>query len=245
MCFKCGMKRIVLILQIALLVACTQGGGTPSSSAISPAAHGSVFSQYIIVGDSLMDLSSGGELTTTASLILLEENKSVTNISLAGQSMAGFFGKGGAEKDGVGGAINFLTVPAENLWHEPPGTAVIIELGHNDWYASTAESEFYDSYIRFLKTIDREKLVVVFCVVPVPAKWDYNGHKNANGITYEAFRETVRKVGETRLCNLIETSDWFTEKDIYDRSIMTDGVHLAAGGHRRYKDRLIHELAKY
>jgi hypothetical protein len=244
-CFMGIMKSLLFMLSVVVLSACTSGGGSYQNPQAPPSATKTAFSHYIIVGDSLMDLSSGGELTTTGSLILLEENKSVTNISLAGQTMAGFYGVGGAEKDGVSGAINFLTVPPENQWYHPPGTAVIIELAHNDWFAATPADEFFDSYVRFLEAIDAEKLVSIFCVVPIAAKWDYDGRQNANGMTYEAFRDVVRKVAGTGLCNLVETSGWFTKEEVYDPLIMPDGVHLAAGGHRRYKDRLIQELSKY
>lgn len=239
------MKRTFLVFQITILIACAQGGGSYPGAKDSPEVNGTHFSSYIIVGDSLMDLSSGGELTTTASLILLEENKSVTNISLAGQTMAGFLGEGGAQKDRVGDAINFLTVSKDNDWYAPPGTAVIIELAHNDWYASTPDRDFYASYVQFLEAIDTEKLVTVFCVVPIAAKWDYNGRLNANGSTYEAFREIVRELGDTGLCNLIETADWFSEEDISNPDIVTDGVHLAPGGHRKYKDLLIRDLSTH
>lgn len=245
MCFKEWMKHVLFLLPLTWLIACTQGGGSPPEAETLQNGKGATFSHYIFVGDSLMDLSSGGELTTTPSLILLEEGKSVTNISLAGQSMAGFAGRGGAQEHGVGNAINFLTVPAENLWYKSPGTAVIIELAHNDWFASTPPDVFFDSYVEFLEDIDTEKLVLVFCVVPIPAKWDYNGRQNARGMTYEAFRDIVREVAETGLCNVIETSDWFTEEDVHDPAMMTDGVHLAPAGHRRYKDRLIRALGEY
>lgn len=241
----CSITRTLLLMLFTLLVACTQAGGSPPGSQTAAHLPSPAFSHYIIVGDSLMDLSSDGELTTTPSLILLEEGKSVTNFSLAGQSMAGFLGKGGAQRDGVGGAINFLTVSEGSLLYGPPGAAVIIELAHNDWYASNPVDEFYASYVQFLEAIDRAKLVIVFCVAPIPAKWDYNGRRNANDATYEVFREAVRRVSETGLCNLVETSDWFTENDVFDPTIMTDGVHLTAGGHRRYKDRLIQAVDQY
>lgn len=239
------MKSLFFILLVAVLAGCASGRGPHQNPQALPHVTTTAFSHYIIVGDSLMDLSSGGELTTTGSLILLEENKSVTNISLAGQTMAGFYGVGGAERDGVSGTINFLTVPPENQWYHPPGTAVIIELAHNDWFASTQADEFFDSYVRFLEAIDTEKLVSIFCIIPIAAKWDYDGRRNANGMTYEGLRDVVRKVAGTGLCNLVETSDWFTKEDVYDPFMMTDGVHLTAGGHRRYKDRLIQELSKY
>lgn len=243
------MIRLLFIPLAGMLTACALDGGSLQNPqglpGTPPHATRTAFSHYIIVGDSLMDLSSGGELTTTGSLILLEENKSVTNISLAGQTMAGVYGRGGAEKDGVSGAINFLTVPADNPWSEPPGAAVIIELAHNDWFASTPADDFFDSYVRFLKAIDTEKQVSLFCVVPIAAKWDYNGRQNANGMTYEALRDVVRKVAQTSLCHLVETAGWFTEEDVYDPNIMSDGVHLGADGHRIYKDRLIQDLSKY
>ena len=103
------MKNILLIALIIILAACSSGGGFSYKSQDPPYVSKTAFSQYIIVGDSIMDASSDGELTTTSSLILLEENKSVVNISLSGQTMMGWGGKGGAEKDGVGGAINYLT----------------------------------------------------------------------------------------------------------------------------------------
>jgi lysophospholipase L1-like esterase len=243
--FSFSMKRVFLVAKITLLAACAQGGGSISTAESELVADRAPFSSYVIVGDSLMDLSSGGELTTTASLILLEEEKSVINISLSGQTMAGYLGKGGAQKNRVGDAINFLTTSKEGQWYTAPGTAVIIELAHNDWYASTPADDFYDSYVKFLKAIDRERLVVVFCVVPIAAKWDYNGRQNANGVAYEQYREIVRKIAKTGLCDLIETSDWFTEEDVKNPSIMTDGVHLAQAGHRKYKDRLIQEMMKY
>jgi len=229
-----------------ILAACSSGAGSLYKSQDPPYSSKTNFAQYIIVGDSLMDWSSDGELTTTASLILHEENKSVVNISLAGQTMSGMGGKGGAEKDGVSGAINYLTAHSNYLWHQPPGTAVIIELAHNDWFGSTSADNFFDSYVRFLESIDSAgQRVSVFCVVPVAAKWDYDGHKNANGMTYEALRVVVRNLAGTGLCHLIETSGWFTKEDVYDPLIMPDGLHLAAGGHRIYKDRLIQELSKY
>jgi GDSL-like Lipase/Acylhydrolase family len=241
------MQKLFSILLIVASAACFSGEDSRPEHPQQPYVNTTAFSQYIIVGDSLMDWSSGdgGELTTTASLMLLEENKSVTNISLAGQTMAGFNGKGGAEKDGVSGGINYLTGHGKHFWHRKPGTAVIIGLAHNDWWASTSAEVFFDSYVRFLEAIDRSELVSVFCIVPVAAKWDYTGHKNKRGMTYEAYRIVVREVAETGLCNLIDTSDWFTKKNVYDPLIMSDGLHLAAGGHRIYKDRLIEELGKY
>lgn len=235
------MKNIRLIALIVILAACSSGCGFSYKSQDPPYVSKTAFSQYIIVGDSIMDGSSDGELTTTASLILLEENKSVVNISLSGQTMMGWGGKGGAEKDGVGGAINYLTAHGRQI-----GTAVVIELGHNDWYISSSADDFFHSYIRFLKSIDNpDKRVSLFCVVPVAAKWDYEGRTNANGMTYEELRAAVRKVAGTGLCHLVETSGWFTKEDVYNPLIMPDGLHLAAGGHRIYKDRLILELSKY
>jgi len=178
--------------------------------------------------------------------MLLEENKSVTNISLAGQTMAGIDGDGGAEKDGVGGAINYLTAHGKTLWHPAPGTAVVVELGHNDWFSSTPADDIFDSYVRFLQSIENtDKMVSVFCVVPVAAKWDYDGHQNAHGMTYEELRILVRKIAGTGLCKPVETSGWFTKDDVYNPLIMSDALHLAAGGHRIYKDRLLQALSKY
>lgn len=242
------MRNVFLVVLMAALVACSSRADIPrQSSQVAPHATTTAFSQYIFVGDSLMDWSSNeeGELTTTASLILLEENKSVANISLAGQTMAGLGGVGGAEKDGVSGAINYLTAHGKHSGHGKPGTAVIIELAHNDWWASTSAEDFFDSYVRFLEAIETTDRVAVFCVVPVAAKWDYNGYKNANGMTYEALRIVVRDIAVTGLCKLIETSAWFTKDNVYDPLIMWDDLHLAAGGHRIYKDRLVQELSKY
>lgn len=159
--------------------------------------------------------------------------------------MAGLRGEGGAEKDGVSGAINYLTAHGKHAIHGKPGTAVIIELAHNDWWASTSAKDFSDSYVRFLEAIDTGDRVSVFCVVPVAAKWDYNGYKNANGMTYEGWRMVVRDIAETGLCDLIETSGWFSEDNVYDLLIMWDGLHLGADGHRVYKDRLMQELSKH
>ncbi len=241
------MKEILLISFVVILGACSSMGAPFYQSQEPRYATETAFAQYIIVGDSLMDWSLGaGEATTTASLILLEENKSVANISLAGQTMAGIEGEGGAEKDGVSGAINYLTKHGKRVWGPPPGTAVIVELAHNDWSFSTSADDFYNSYVRFLESIDdTDNMVSVFCVVPVAAKWDYDGSQNANGMTYEGLRDVVRKVAETGLCHQVETAGWFTKENVYDPLIMPDGLHLAAGGHRIYKDRLIHELSTF
>jgi hypothetical protein len=237
------MKRLFFIALSTVLTACTSSGG-PNSAAQDPAL--SAFRQYIIVGDSLMDFSADGELTTTASLILLEENTSVVNISRAGQSMAGVGGVGGAERDGVSGAVNYLTAYGRNPRGVRPGTAVIVELAHNDWSISTPADDLFSSYVRFLEAIDRgNNAVSVFCILPIAATWDYDGHQNANGMTYEALRGVVRKIAGTGLCNLVDTTGWFSKEDVNDPLIMPDGLHLAAGGHRIYKDRLMQELRKY
>lgn len=236
---KRAYENNFLLVFLFTLTACSAGEGQPYKSPAPQYEAKTAFGQYIIIGDSLMDISSGGEITTTASLILLEENKSVVNISLDGQTMAG------AEKTGVSGAVNYLTADGHSPWFPPPGSAVIVELAHNDWAGSTPSIVFYDRYVRFLSAIEKSDVVSVFCVVPVAAKWDYEGKKNANGVTYGELREVVRGVAKTGLCNLIETSDWFTREDVYDLNIMSDGLHLAAGGHRIYKDRLIEELGKY
>lgn len=231
---------------LVVLAACSSGGGTTHTRRAAPDPTTAAFSQYIIVGDSLMDWSSGGdELTTTASLILLEENRSVVNISLAGQTMAGIDGRGGAEKDGVSGAINYLTAHGNYTGNPNFSSAVIIELAHNDWWVATSAEDFFNSYVRFLRAIETSDQVSIFCVVPVAAKWDYEGFKNPNGETYEELRNVVRKVSRTGLCKLVETSGWFTQENVYDRTIMWDGLHLSAGGHRIYKDRLIQALGKY
>ena len=51
--------------------------------------------------------------------------------------------------------------------------------------------------------------------------------------------------GKPGLGNLVETSDWFAEEDVHDPPIPSDGLHLAVGGHRIYKDRPVAELSKY
>jgi hypothetical protein len=236
---KRAYQNNFLLVFLFVLTACSTGEDQPYESPAPQHEGKTAFGQYIIIGDSLMDSSSGGEITTTASLILLEENKSVINISLAGQTM------GAAEKNSVSGAVNYLTADGHSPWFPPPGSAVIVELAHNDWAGSTPSIDFYDSYVRFLSAIEKSDTVSVFCVVPVAAKWDYEGRKNSNGMTYGELREVVRGLAKTGLCNLIETSDWFTREDVYDLNIMSDGLHLAAGGHRIYKDRLIEELGKY
>lgn len=193
-----------------------------------------------------MDVSSGGELTTTASLILLEENVSVINISMAGQTMAGDAGKGGAENDRVSGAVNYLTLHGIETAMAPRTTAVVVLLGHNDWARSTSTDSFSRSYVRFLESIDRPNdSVSVFCVVPIAAMWDFAATKNSNDVPYEAFRDVVRKIAGTGLCNLVETSGWFGTNDVSDPLVMIDGIHLAAGGHRRFKDHLIQALPKH
>jgi lysophospholipase L1-like esterase len=240
-----NMKKVLLLALAIMLTACSSGGHLPFKSQDLPYKTNAVFNQYIIIGDSIMDMSSD-EITTTASLILLEENTSVINISRAGQTMAGTDGKGGAERDHVSGAINYLTGHGEYSFLAHRNTAVIVLLGHNDWFHSTSEDNFFQSYVRFLESIIRPNdSVSVFCIVPVPAAWDYNGLNNANNVTYEAFRDVVRRVARTGLCNLVDTSGWFTEEDVQDPRIMRDGVHFAAGGHRRFKEYLIHELRKY
>jgi hypothetical protein len=234
------MKSLILLALLVVLAACTSLGVEPLDSHGSADSSRNTFNNYIIVGDSIMDMSVEGESTTTASLILLEENKSVTNISLAGQTMTGVGGEGGAEKDGVSGAINFLT----SRGRYPQSTAVIIELAHNDWYFSVSADAIFESYTGFLKAIDTGPSVSLFCVVPIAAKWDYLGSKNANGMTYEELRNVVRKVAATGLCNPVETTAWFTREDVGNPLIMPDGLHLAAGGHRIYKDQLIEALKK-
>jgi lysophospholipase L1-like esterase len=238
--------KIVLLMALPIMpTACVSGGNSPFNTQDPHSKATPSFNQYIIVGDSIMDMSSD-ELTTTASLILLEENVSVVNISMAGQTMAGIDGKGGAERDHVSGTINYLTLHGENSVVVPRTTAVIVQLGHNDWFHSTSEDNFFHSYIQFLESISRPNdSVSVFCIVPVPATWDYNSVKNSNDMSYEAFRDIVRNVAGTGLCNLVETSDWFTEEDVHDPGIMPDGVHLVAGGHRRFKDNLMYELRNY
>ena len=99
--------------------------------------------------------------------------------------------------------------------------------------------------MKFLQSIDNQKLVVVFCVIPIAAKWDYNGQRNQNDVSYEEFRGVVRRVADTGLCELLETAGWFSEADVNDVSIMTDGVHLAPAGHRKYKDQLMRSLSAY
>lgn len=240
-----NMKKVLLLALTIMLTACSSGGSLPFKSQDPASKTNGAFNQYIIVGDSIMDMSSD-ELTTTASLILLEENASVINISMAGQTMAGSNLEGGAEKDGVSGAINYLTLHGENSFVVRRNTAVIVLLGHNDWFHSTSEDNFFHSYVRFLESIIRPNdSVSVFCVVPVIAAWDHNDLKNSNNVTYEAFRDVVRRVARTGLCNLIETSNWFSEEDFHDPRIIPDGVHFAAGGHRIFKEHLIHELRKY
>lgn len=242
------MKRLLskALALSAILTACSYAGTPVAGTQVSPGAAKPSFLQYIFVGDSLMDFSTDGELTTTASLILLEDNKSVTNISLAGQTMAGVHGAGGAERDGVSGAVNYLTAHGKHTLPDTLGTAVIVELAHNDWIISTPADELFNSYVRFLSAIDRgDHEVAVFCIVPIAAKWDYDGHQNANGMTYDDLRNLVRKVAGTGLCNLVETAGWFSKGDVKDPLIMPDGIHLAAGGHRIYKDRLMQELRKY
>jgi hypothetical protein len=238
-------KMLIAALSIAL-AACSFGGNPPYKSQDPNCGTSECFSQYIIVGDSIMDISSEGELTTTAALILLEENVSVVNISMAGQTMAGTDGIGGAEKDGVGGTINYLTLHGDNNFLVPRTTAVIVQLAHNDWAHSTSEEDFFQSYVRFLESIDRpNNSVSVFCVVPVAAMWDYVDLRNSNDVTYEAFRDVVRRVAGTGLCNIVETTDWFTQDDVSDPLIMTNGLHLAVGGHRKFKDHLMRDMGKY
>lgn len=196
--------------------------------------------RYIIIGDSIMDTSSGTESTTTASLILLEENISVVNISLSGQTMAGPNGAAGSLNSNVSGAVNYLSPTNQLFGVNTGGVAVIIQLGHNDWYMGISKKTFLDRYKKFLESIVRRGgLVRVYCVVPIPAKWDFNGHQNNDGLSLESWREGIRGLGESGACETVDTTDWFAPSQVSDTNIYHDGLHLAPGGHRIFKNRLM------
>lgn len=195
------------------------------------------YAKFVIVGDSLMDeWNPWTELPwMTSKLIEREEERPVLNISLGGQRLQA------AVDDGVAGAINYYTGHGR---HSP--IAVFVELAHNDWaFAKTDLNQFYDNYVEFLGDIeDGNNVVDVFCIVPVLAKHDYEHPINKHGESYDDVRDTVRRVAETGLCDIVETADWFYFEDVYDAEHFPDGLHLGSAGHRKYKDGMMTAIGR-
>lgn len=192
--------------------------------------------QVIIIGDSLMagslQLDDPKAITyrsTTSALLLNDHDLSVHNISLAGQTLLK------AVKHKVGNAVNYLT-------DEGGGndrTAVVVELAHNDWWYESTLMEIRSNYTALLSQIIQSEAVEVFCMVPVASRWDSTHKLNEHGDSYEDVRNTVRDMASTGLCTLVETRDWFTEADVWDRYIMPDGLHFGGRAHLVYANRLL------
>jgi lysophospholipase L1-like esterase len=222
--------------------------GVLSFASVGHAAETKLW-QVIIIGDSIMHGSqepASNSLfhfnTTTASILLNENDLSVHNISRGWQTLSS------AAANGVGGAVNYLTMNANGkpMYSDDKNTmrtAVVIQLGHNDWYLNQDNQEtIRRNYISLLESINRSELVEVFCVVPIGARWDSEHYLNAHDDSYEDTRATVRGVADSGFCTLIETADWFTETDIYDGYCIPDGLHLGDRGHEIYARRLLEAI---
>lgn len=195
------------------------------------------YAKFIFIGDSLLDDWNPWTPFNlmTSELIENEEQRPVLNIALGGQRLHS------AVSDNVAGAINFYTGHGS---HSP--MAVFVELAHNDWaFAKYTLDEYYDNYVTLLSSIeDRNDVIDLYCIVPIVARHDYEHPVNPHGETYDDVRETVRRVADTGLCELIETASWYDEGDIYDTLLFPDGLHMGPGAHRKYKDGLMIALGR-
>lgn len=252
--FSSLFKPIVLALLI-LLSACTGltrteiiedaiPGGKPAISSQLAAAGTHIasrnYGKIIIIGDSLMsgarlvNASNTETFEDTAAVILQREHGiSVDNLSISGNAMQR------AIDFNIGSAVNYLT--ADGSFNVGDGTAVVVELAHNDWYWGISSlSTLQANYIALLQSINLGKLDKVrrFCMLPTAAIHDYL-HTVRGETSYEDVRDIVRSVANTGLCELIDTSDWFDQDDVNYPEMMPDGLHWSARAHEVVAQRLL------
>jgi hypothetical protein len=191
----------------------------------------------IIIGDSVMAESFDGPATTASSLITRDYNWYVVDISNSGQTLLN------AVRLEIWKAVEFTAGDAsENVGKDPQRVSVAVQLGHNDWFWWGVGPERFEKNYRKLLTELNSLPVTTYCVVPLPARWDYNGKRNTSNLQYEDIRVIVRKLAGLGLCRLIETRHWYTEKQINKGSAMPDALHLSGEGHAIFTKNLMDEL---
>lgn len=233
------MKRILAaVIMVFSLTACEKGGGNnfiPSANAgeLPPPS----FARHIIIGDSLMDAVFNAEEIfnvthlsyENAAHLMQAEGKQVHNISRGGQMMVA------ADRLGVAGSVNYLA---------SKDTAVIIELGHNDWVWGSGDLDsFVSDYKSFIDAITVD--VEVFCIVPILVGHDITHQLSRFDESYDDLRDAIRGIAADGYCNVIETSDWYELNDLYNPAIFPDQLHLGPDGHKIYANRLSTALEDY
>lgn len=211
--------------------------GQITTQSIVPSKLSKDVRQVIILGDSIMHTSHSESGTntysTTAAILQQAHGMHVTNISLSGQTVQD------AAASGVGGAVNYLT----NHGHSKLGTAVWIEIGVNDWiFFHRSPEEFAADYTQLLSSIERGPYVTIYCVSMLASFFDAEHWVAANGTTLDNMRAVVRDIGNSGLCQYVDTSKWFSTAEIYDGYTMPDGLHLGSTGHTKYSNLLLETI---
>ena len=199
-----------------------------------------IYPTLIIIGDSVMAQSFDGPATTVSSLITRDYDWYVVNISNSGQTLLN------AVRLEIWKAVEFTAGDAsENSGRGPERVSVAVQLGHNDWFWWGVGPERFEKNYRKLLTEVNSLPVTTYCVVPLPARWDYNGKRNTSNLHYEDIRVIVRELAESGLCRLIETRHWYTEQQVKNGSTMPDALHLSGEGHAIFTKNLMDKLTSY
>lgn len=231
---KVRTTRCAAVLVMALsLCACGTNVARPKPATEST----SPIKTLIILGDSLMARSSDGVGTTSSSVITREYDWRVINISQSGETLAN------AVQLQIWKAVQFVFGGASADSEERrQKNNVVVQLGHNDWFWWGVDEQVFEKNYRQLLTELNPLPTTVYCLVPISARWDYNGKVNASNLPYEDIRMIVRGLAKEGLCQLIETRDWYTEQHVMGTTAMPDGLHLNGKGHQIFSDNLMESL---
>ena len=219
-----------ILLAVALsLSACSTAMKPQELETESPTPHPTL----IILGDSLMAQSYDGPRTTASSVIARDYDWYVVNISRPGATLAA------AVRLEIWKAVQFIFGNAGWDSDARRKNSVVVQLAHNDWFWWQADSERFEKNYRKLLTGLSPLPTTVYCLVPLPAGWDYAGRVNGSNTSYEDIREVPRNLAAEGLCRLIETRDWYTEQDIMAGNAMPDQLHLNGEGHQIFARNLM------
>jgi hypothetical protein len=200
--------------------------------------------QIIIIGDSIMqgsfhypDQAEHAGLTmdysdTTAARLNREHNRCVHNISKWGQTLLG------ARQATMANTVKYLT----HNGTEPGGTAVWIQLGYNDWSIGRTIEQMFEDYVHLLWNVPRGDRIRYYCAVPIINKADTEHTFNAAQVSLEQWRDKIRWLGNSGMCDMVETDTWFDTTSLYSPDLLPDGVHMGATAHEVYTSKLLEAI---
>jgi lysophospholipase L1-like esterase len=227
------MRHARLWMYLFMTLALGACAGIPGTKAPGGASLVPEYPTLVIIGDSIMFGSFDGPGTTTAAVFSHDYNWHVINISQSGQMVTA------AVHLEIWKAVEFVagrtTASSDSA---KPDTSVVVQLGHNDWLWLGLETEEFEKSYRKLLVELAPLNATTYCVVPIPARWDYNSRVNSSNLTYEDIRVVIRSLANEGLCRLIETRSWYTKEDVVEGYVMPGGLHLNAQGHRIFAEQL-------